>query len=158
MALLIPNVRTRGRWIFGFIYGWLIHWRKGSSERDGRKFYQDALLDKFSPPDGNRTMIRRTFTPSLHTTITVLQRRSLSQCSKIGRKNNNMEAFALSSDVTALLLSLQLSLLRLSSYYGWKSLNVFNTWDCRVLVGEWWNGKDEKEVEWPNLDSVPEFA
>jgi hypothetical protein len=37
-------------------------------------------------------------------------------------------------------------------------LNVFNTLDCRVLVGEWWIGKDGKEVGWPNLDSVPEFA
>jgi hypothetical protein len=48
--------------------------------------------------------------------------------------------------------------LQVSPNYGWKCLNVVSAWDCRVVVGKWRIGKDGKEVEWPNLDSVPEPA
>ena len=136
-----------------------MHRRKSSGERDGRKAYQENLVDKYAPPARNRTMIRRTSNPLTYTLQSLSYNgfHSHSVQKLVGRVITwrPLHFPVTSQRCTTSCSSCQL---QLSPHYGWKCLNVFSTWDCRVLVGEWWIGNNGKEVEWPNLDTVPESA
>ena len=158
MASLILNVGTRGQWIVGFTYGRLIHRRKGSGDHDGHKAYQEALVDKFPPPAGIEPwFIGR---PPLAYTLQSLSYNGFHSHSVQKLVGRIITRSPLHFPVTSQRCSspCSSSSLQLSPQYGWKSLKVFSTWGCRVLAGEWWTAKDGKEVEWPNLDSVLEFA